>query len=286
LDRLQCFLIDMGVDEESPIQLMVHQNTNVLHMFRAALHARFALKNKVERLKISGATFLELKVKADQKVINNSHGLTKVTISHAELQELLAYMDLPSLQKHGDIVFKLHKEIHQFHIIRDGAYRAARRGDMVYVGFFEIGIKSEAATRRMHLRLSPEQRGSWENSEMATCVFENVRTLLVQCLTHVRELDVLRRCRARSADSVSASYDVSIWIGPHQNRLDHLHRKVTVDRLSPAASSSSAWDAWQNPSSSSDGRRDGMPSQQWQCDDPDASSSDGRRDGLQSQQWQ
>ncbi len=286
LDRLQCFLIDMGVDEESPIHLMVQQNTNVLHMMRAALHARFALKRTVERLKITGATFLESKVKADQKVINNSHGLTKVTFSHDELQELLAHMDLPSFQKHGDIVFKLHKEIHQFHIIRDGEYHAARRGDMVFVGFIEIDIKSEAATRRMHLRLSPEQRGSWDNPEKATCVFENARSLLVQCLTHVRELDVLRRCCARSADSVSASYDVSIWIGPQPNRLDHLHKKVTEDRLSPAASSSSAWAAWQNLSSSSDGRRDGWPSQQWQCDDPDASSSDGRRVGLQSQQWQ
>ena len=286
LDRLQCFLIDMGVDEESPIHLMVHQNTNFLHMLRAALHARFALKKNVERLKISGATFLELKVQADQKVINNSHGLTKVTFSHAELQELLAHMDLPSFQKHGDIVFKLPKEIHQFHIIRDGEYRAARRGDMVFVGFIEIDFKSEAATRRMHLRLSPEQRGSWDNPEKATCVFENARSLLGQCLTHVRELDVLRRCCARSADSVSASYDVSIWIGPQQNRLDQLHKKVTEDRLSPAASSSAAWAAWQNPSSSSDGRRDGWPSQQWQCDDPDASSSDVRRVGLQSQQWQ
>ena len=111
-------------------------------------------------------------------------------------------------------------------------------------------------------------------------------SLLVQCLTHVRELDVLRRCCARSADSVSASYDVSIWIGPQQNRLDQLHKKVTEDRLSPAASSSAAWAAWQNLFSSSDGRRDGWPSQQWQCDDPDASSSDVRRIGLQSQQWQ
>jgi hypothetical protein len=286
LDRLQCFLIDMGVDQESLIHVMVHQNTNFLHMLRAALHARFALKKNVERLKISGATFLELKVQADQKVINNSHGLTKVTFSHAELQELLAHMDLPSFQKHGDIVFKLPKEIHQFHMIRDGEYRAARRGDMVFVGFIEIDFKSEAATRRMHLRLSPEQRGSWDNPEKATCVFENARSLLGQCLTHVRELDVLRRCCARSADSVSASYDVSIWICPQQSRLDQLHKKVTEDRLSPAASSSAAWAAWPTPSSSSDGRRDGWPSQQWQCDDPDASSSDVRRIGLQSQQWQ
>ena len=271
LDRLQCFLIDMGVDEESPIHLMVHQNTNVLHMMRAALHARFALKRQVERLRRCGATFLELRVKTGQTVINNSHWLTKVKVSHAVLQELLAYMHAPSLQKHGDIVIRLPADMPELNITRDGERHVARRGDMVYVGFFEIGSQPEATTRRMHLRTSLEQRGAWEGPEQVTRVVERVRTVLVQCLTHVRDLDVQRKGCARSADSVSASYDVSIWIGPHRKRLEHLNKKVSVDRSAPAASSTPARDAWQNFSSSRD--EDWWQSQQWQWDDPGANNT-------------
>jgi hypothetical protein len=272
LNRLEKFVLDMGMDEQSSIQLMVHQNTRVLHMLQATLDARFVLKRHVERLRICGATFLELRVKTGQTVINNSHWLTKVKVSHAELQELLAYMDAPSLQKHGDIVIILPTAMPKLNITRDGAYHVAQRGDRVYVGFFEIGSQSEATTRRMHLRTSPEQRGAWESPEQATCVVEHVRTVLVQCLTHVRDLDVQRKGCARSADSVSASYDVSIWIGPHRKRLEHMNRKVTVDRSTPAASSTPAWDAWQNSSSSRDDRRDWWQSQHWQWDDPGANN--------------
>jgi hypothetical protein len=273
LDRFQRFVLDMGIDELSPIQLMVHQNTSVLHILKAALDARFALKRHVECLRSCGATFLELRVKTGQTVINNSHWLTKVEVSHAELQELLSYMDAPCLQKHGDIVISLPTDMPKLNITRDGASDVALRGDMVYVGFFEIGSQPEATTRRMHLRTSPEQRGAWESPEQVTCVVEHVRTVLVQCLTHVRDLDVQRKGCARSADSVSASYDVSIWIGPYWKRLEHLNRKVTVDRSTPAASSTPAWDAWQNFSSSRDDRRDWWQSQHWQWDDPGANNT-------------
>jgi hypothetical protein len=271
LDRFEKFVLDMGIDEQSPIQLMVHQNTSVLHILQAALDARFALKRQVERLRRCGATFLELRVKTGQTVINNSHWLTKVKVSHAVLQELLAYMHAPSLQKHGDIVISLPADMPELNITRDGERHVARRGDMVYVGFFEIGSQPEATTRRMHLRTSLEQRGAWEGPEQVTRVVERVRTVLVQCLTHVRDLDVQRKGCARSADSVSASYDVSIWIGPHRKRLEHLNKKVSVDRSTPAASSTPARDAWQNFSSSRD--EDWWQSQHWQWDDPGANNT-------------
>jgi hypothetical protein len=272
LNRFEKFVQDMGMDEQTCIQVMAHQNTSVLHILQATLDARFVLKSHVERLRISGATFLELRVKTGQTVISNSSWLTKVTVSHAELQELLAHMDVPSLQKHGDIVIILPTAMPLFNITRNGAYHVAQRGDRVYVGFFEIGSQSEATTRRMHLRTSPEQWGAWESPEQATCVVERVRTVLVQCLTHVRDLDVQRKGCARSADSVSASYDASIWIGPYAKRLDYINRRVTVDRSTPAASSTPAWDARQNWSSSRDDRGDWWQSQHWQWDDPGANN--------------
>ena len=160
--------------------------------------------------------------------------------------------------------------MHKLTIPREGVYRSAKCGDMVYVGFFDIGINSAVTTRRMHLRAAPEKRGAWVDPEIGKCVLENVKSVLLRCLTHVRDLDVQRTCRVRLADSVSASYDVSIWIGPHQKRLEYLNRHLTGNRSTPVVPSSSPWDTWQNRSSGSDGRRDWWQSQQWQFDDLDA----------------
>ena len=268
LDRFEDFLEDMGVVEQEPVQRMVEQNSSVLHVLRSALHHRFELKRHVDRLLVSGATFYETKVKNDQRAISNSQWLTKVTLSHAEFQELIEYMDLQSLQRYGDIVFKLPRDMHKLDMSREGEHRPAKRGDMVYVGFFDIGICSEVTTRRMHLRAAPEQLGAWENYQTATRVLENVKSVLLHCLEHVRHLDVQRTGRAREADSLSASYDLSIWIGPHLKRMEHLNRQPTGNRSTSAAASSARWNTWQSRSSGSDRQRDRWQSRQWQSVDP------------------
>ena len=256
LDRFEDFLEDMGVVEQESFQRMVDQNSSVLHVLRSALHHRFELKRHVDRLLESGATFYETKVKNDQRAISNSQWLTKVTLSHAEFQELIEYMDLQSLQRYGDIVFKLPRDMHKLDMSREGEHRPAKRGDMVYVGFFDIGIRSEVTTRRMHLRAAPDQLGAWENYETATRVLENVKSVLLHCLIHVRHLDVQRTGRAREADSLGESYDRCLWIGPHQKRMAHLRKQLRGKGSSPTvldmqsstsfAASSAGWNTWKS----------------------------------------
>ena len=280
LDRFALFLYCMGVDEQAPFIAMVQQNSEVLHVLRSALHDRLELKQHVDRLKVIGATFYETKVKNDQIAISNSQWLTKVTISHAEFQELLEHMDLESLKRHGDIVFKMPRDMHKLDMSREGEQRPARRGDMVYVGFLDIGIRSEVTTRRMHLRAPPEKQVAWVNDQTATRVLENVQSVLSRCLAHVRVLDVQRTGRDRMADSLGESYDLCLWIGPHQKRMAHLRKQLHGKGSSPTvldmqsstsfAASSAGWNTWQSRSSGSDWKSDQWQSHQWQSVDPAA----------------
>ena len=99
-----------------------------------------------------GATFHETKVSNKQLSIPSSQWLTKVTISHAECQDLLEHVDLESLRRHGDVVLRMPRDMNKFDMSSEGERHPVRRGDMVYIGFFDIGIRTDLTTRRMHLR--------------------------------------------------------------------------------------------------------------------------------------
>ena len=241
LDRFDIFLFDMGVDEQNPFQRMAEQYTSVLQVLRSAVHDRLELKRHVDRLKDIGATFHETKVKNDPTAISNSQWLTKVTISHAECQDLLEHMELESLKRHGDIVFNIPRDMPKLEMSWEGQLRSVRRGDMVYVGFLDIGIRSELTTRRMHLRATPDNQVSWENPETASGLLENVQSVLSRFLGHVRNIDVQLNGRDREGCSLSESYDLSIWIGPLDKRMEYLSMHLPGNRSSSFAARSVPW---------------------------------------------
>ena len=145
-----------------------------------------------------------------------------------------------------------------------------QHGDMVYVGFFDIGIRSEVTTRRMHLLAPPEQQVAWENALTATRVLENAQSVLSRCLSHVRVLDVHRTGRDRVADSLGESYDMSLWNGPLYKRMLHLRKHLAGKSSTSSAASSAGWNTWQSRSSGSDWQSDRWQSQQWPSVDPGA----------------
>ena len=120
----------------------------------------------------------------------------------------------------------------------------------------------------------------WESDQTATRVLENVQSVLSRCLAHVRVLDVQRTGRDRMADSLSESYDMCLWIGPHHKRMVHLRMQLHGKGSSPTvldmqsstsfAASSAGWNTWQSRSSGSDWNSDQWQSQQWQSVDPAA----------------
>ena len=87
------------------------------------------------------------------------------------------------------------RDMNKFDMSSESEQHPVRRGDMVYIGFFDIGIRTDLTTRRMHLR-APQKVdlqnvfvcSEWENDETATKVLENVQNVLSRCLAHVRFL--------------------------------------------------------------------------------------------------
>jgi hypothetical protein len=110
----------------------------------------------------------------------------------------------------------------------------------VYVGFLDIGICAEATTRRLHLRAPPDQQVACESDLIDTSLLEHIRSVLSRCLYHVRLLDVHRTGCDRPSDSLSASYDVSLWIGPLIKREEFRRKQQLRGKTTTSCSASDA----------------------------------------------
>jgi hypothetical protein len=216
----------------------------------------------VQRLSVIGATFFQTTVRNDQVLIPSSQWLTKVCISHAECEGLLKHIDLESLKRYGDIVLRMPRDMPKF----DMSTGPALCGELVFVGFFDIGIRSVETTRRMHLRAPPEQRAAWADGPTATRALGHVQSVLSRRLSHVRVLDVHRKGCDRQAASLSESYDLCLWIGSHDQRMSYLKQK-NAKSVTVTAASSAGRNAWQNRSSGSRRPSESWQAQPWSSDD-------------------
>ena len=218
LIRFEQLLVELGQDAKTEHQRMLAEAYRCFYIMNSALADRVCLKAAIDKLKVKGGEFHEVRASNKDVQISNQKWLVRLRLTHFDCEALMQCMDKDVFRSRGDIVWTMPYD-KEFRQVASTANKEkpypVKAHAQVYVNFFDIGLQKDDYTRRMHLRVAKVDELT---KDAAAALADQVRDVVNRCNAHARVLDWDQTGRDHKATRVEEAYDLSIWAGPYATR--------------------------------------------------------------------
>jgi hypothetical protein len=248
----------------------------VLHQLQSAFKDRMLLRKLLEDMTggpASPALFYDTQSYGMRSCLPNQSHLTKIIVTHAQLDKMLACLRVSVLAEKGLLVCDLRDMNHrptQFQSwlkhsdkpsTNDGYYGTTlipwHLLQMLFIGFVDVGYVKNLSVRRVYLMKAPciNRCRTIGGRKLA----EQLQKSMSQAAGHLRVMDYQAENASSEAPYPEDAYQIALWVCDYDKVVQHdqMKKKAKTVPSSPAADWHSRSDSsWQST-------RDG-PSYDWQ----------------------